>query len=150
MNQPTHCPFDPHTSVPLGAVAVELDEAVCEYLTRVAGSAKAHVREVIRARIVLAAADGSNNGAIARELAVTVNTVRERRGRFALHGPDGLKDVGRSRRPETYDPRCGCRSWRRPPPHPRTPAPGGDLVAPHDRRPGRRHRLRRHLAPRPW
>ncbi|MFC4647367.1 helix-turn-helix domain-containing protein [Streptomyces vulcanius] len=90
--------------MPLDAAAVELDEAVCEYLTRVAGSTKAQVREVIWARIVLAAADGLSNGAIARELAVTVNTVRKWRGRFVLHGPDGLKDAGRSGRPKIYGP----------------------------------------------
>jgi transposase len=86
------------------AVVVEFDEAVREHLTRVAVSAKAQVREVLRARIVLAAAEGLSNGAIARELAVAVNTVRKWRGRFALQGPDGLKDADRSGRPKTYGP----------------------------------------------
>jgi transposase len=65
---------------------------------------KAQVREVLRVRIVLAAAEGLSNGAIARELAVAVNTVRKWRGRFALQGPDGLKDADRSGRPRTYGP----------------------------------------------
>ncbi|MFC9849476.1 IS630 family transposase, partial [Streptomyces sp. NPDC127595] len=62
------------------------------------------MREVLRARIVLAAAEGLSNGAIAGELAVTVNTVRKWRGRFALQGSDGLKDAYRSGRPKTYGP----------------------------------------------
>jgi uncharacterized protein YggU (UPF0235/DUF167 family) len=34
-------------------------------------------RDVLRARIVLAAADGAANAAIARDLAITVDTVRK-------------------------------------------------------------------------
>ncbi|QNE79015.1 IS630 family transposase [Streptomyces finlayi] len=83
---------------------MELDEVVRERLIRVAASVKAQVREVLRARIVLAAAEGLSNGAIALELAVTVNTVRKWRGRFALQGPGGLKDAGRSGRPKIYGP----------------------------------------------
>ena len=45
---------------------------------------------------MLAAAEGLSNGAIARDLAVCVNTVRKWRGRFADLGPDGLKDADRS------------------------------------------------------
>ncbi|SEF03321.1 Transposase [Streptomyces sp. 3213] len=86
------------------AVVVELDEAVRERLIGVTVSAKAQVREVLRARIVLAAAEGLGNGAIAGESAVTVNTVRKWRGRFALQGPDGLKDACRSGRPKAYGP----------------------------------------------
>lgn len=86
------------------AVVVELDEVTRRRLIRVAVSVKARVREVLRARIVLAAAEGLSNGAIARELAVAVNTVRKWRGRFALQGPDGLKDAARSGRPKTYGP----------------------------------------------
>lgn len=86
------------------AVALELDEIVRQRLIRVAVSVKAQVRAVLRARIVLAAAEGLSNGAIARDLAVCVNTVRKWRGRFADLGPDGLKDGARSGRPRTYGP----------------------------------------------
>jgi transposase len=86
------------------AVGVELDAAVRERLTRVALSVKGQVRAVLRARIVLAAADGDSNGAIARELDVSVNTVRKWRGRFAAAGLDGLRDAARSGRPKTYGP----------------------------------------------
>ncbi|WP_374200213.1 helix-turn-helix domain-containing protein [Streptomyces sp. AC555_RSS877] len=46
----------------------------------------AQVRQVLRAKIVLAAADGLANAAIARELKVSINTVRKWRGRFAAGG----------------------------------------------------------------
>ncbi|MQY10249.1 hypothetical protein SRB5_03560 [Streptomyces sp. RB5] len=44
---------------------------------RMVASAKSEVRAVLRARIVLTAAAGLVNGAIARELEVGVKTVRE-------------------------------------------------------------------------
>lgn len=86
------------------AVVVELDERVRECLIRTAVSLKAQVRAVLRARIVLAAGEGLSNGAIARDLAVSVNTVRKWRGRFAALGRDGLKDAARSGRPKAYGP----------------------------------------------
>lgn len=86
-----------------GAVMVELDETVRERLIRTAASLKSQVRAVLRARVVLAAAAGQSNGAIARELEVSVNTVRKWRGRFAVLGLEGLKDTARSGRPRIYD-----------------------------------------------
>lgn len=77
---------------------------VHERLLRTVASAKSQVRAVLRARIVLAAADGLANGAIARELEISVNTVRKWRGRFAACGPAGLRDAERSGRPRTYGP----------------------------------------------
>ncbi|WP_331732845.1 IS630 family transposase [Streptomyces sp. NBC_01718] len=88
-----------------GAVAVELEEPVRERLIQTTASLKAQVRAVLRARIILAAAKGLSNGAIARELVISVNTVRKWRGRFADRGPAGLKDAARSGRPKTYGPR---------------------------------------------
>lgn len=52
-------------------------------LTRLARAHKAPARLVLRARIVLAAAAGAATAAIARELHVTVDTVRKWRARFA-------------------------------------------------------------------
>ncbi len=60
-----------------------LDEETRGALQRIASSVKAQVRQVLRAQIVLAAAGGAGNAAIARRLAVGVNTVRKWRGRFA-------------------------------------------------------------------
>lgn len=87
------------------AVAVAVDERMRRVLERLAVSAKAQVRQVLRARIVLAASDGLANAEIARELGIAVNTVRKWRGRFAEHGADGLKDARRSGRPKIYDDR---------------------------------------------
>ncbi|WP_413230350.1 helix-turn-helix domain-containing protein [Kitasatospora herbaricolor] len=84
------------------AVAVVLETGVRERLMRTAASAKSEVRAVLRAQIVLAAADGLANGAIARELEVSVNTVRKWRRRFAVLGVDGLRDAERSGRPKVY------------------------------------------------
>ncbi|MEH6374732.1 IS630 family transposase [Streptomyces sp. KLMMK] len=86
------------------AVVVALEAQVRERLMRTVASAKSEVRAVLRARIVLAAADGLANGAIARELDVSVNTVRKWRGRFAARGVDGLRDAERSGRPKAYGP----------------------------------------------
>ncbi len=61
-------------------------------------------RLVLRARIVLAAAEGTENAAIARDLGCGVNTVRTWRGRLAVHGIPGIFDRPRSGRPETHGP----------------------------------------------
>ena len=59
-------------------------------------------RLVLRARVVLAAAAGSQNRTIAVELGTSVNTVNKWRGRFARDGLDGLlHDSPRSGRPST-------------------------------------------------
>ncbi|WP_329303905.1 helix-turn-helix domain-containing protein [Streptomyces sp. NBC_00659] len=84
-------------------MAVELDDETREMLLRVASSAKAQVRQVLPAKIALTAADGAGNAAIAGQLAVSVNTVRKWRGRFAKLGLKGLKDAARSGRPRRYD-----------------------------------------------
>jgi transposase len=59
----------------------------------------------LRSRIVLAAAAGQSDSAIARDLAVNRNTVILWRGRFLQEGLDGLWEVapGRGRKP-TYGP----------------------------------------------
>ena len=59
-------------------------------------------RDVLRARIVLAAADGAANAAIARGLGVGDDTVRKWRRRFCEHGLDGLRDRPRPGRPRRF------------------------------------------------
>ena len=59
---------------------------------------------VIRARIVLAAAQGHTNAAIASEIGMHIDTVRKWRRRFAQHRLDGLKDLSRSGRPPVFTP----------------------------------------------
>lgn len=60
-------------------------------------------RLVLRARIILAAADDEPNAKIARDLGCTENTVREWRGRFAREGIPGIFDRRRPGR-ETHGP----------------------------------------------
>ena len=73
-------------------------------LTTRARSARAAHRDVVRARIVLAAADGQTNAAIAAELGVHIDTVRKWRRRFCEHGLAGLADRPRSGRRPRFTP----------------------------------------------
>ena len=57
---------------------------------------------MLRARIVLAAADGASNAAIGRALGVCDDTVRKWRRRFCEHGIDGLRDRPRTGRPRRF------------------------------------------------
>src|SRR6266705_5878906 len=67
-----------------------------------ARSVRGPYRDRLRARIVLAAAAGSNNAAIAAQMGVHVDTVRKWRRRFAAAGLAGLKDAPRSGRPPVF------------------------------------------------
>ena len=62
----------------------------------------AQQREVVRARIVLAAADGEQNIRIAGRLGVAVNTVSKWRKRFVEEGLSGLGDRKRPGRPRRF------------------------------------------------
>jgi transposase len=64
----------------------------------------AQQRMVLRARIVLAAADGMENATIAAWLEVAVNTVIKWRKRFFEEGLAGLSDRRRSGRPRSFSP----------------------------------------------
>ncbi len=59
---------------------------------------------MIRARIVLAAADGATNTEIAAEVGVHVDTVRKWRRRFVAGGLPGLDDLPRSGRRRLFTP----------------------------------------------
>lgn len=61
-------------------------------------------RVVVRARIVLAAADGEENVRIADRLGVAVNTVSKWRKRFFEEGMEGLADRKRPGRPRSFSP----------------------------------------------
>ena len=82
-------------------VVTGVDESV---LTARARSSTAAHRDVIRARIVLAAAAGVPNSTIAAELGLHVDTVRKWRRRFATQGLPGLEDLPRSGRPRMFTP----------------------------------------------
>jgi transposase len=78
-----------------------LDESVLYARAR---SASAAHRDVVRARIVLAAAGGATNAEIAAQLGVHVDTARKWRRRFATMGLAGLDDLPRSGRPRVFTP----------------------------------------------
>ncbi len=67
-----------------------------------ARSARGQHRDVVRARIVLAAAAGGTNSSIAAESEITVETVRKWRKRFHAEGVAGLVDRSRSGRPRVF------------------------------------------------
>jgi transposase len=67
-----------------------------------AGRVSGEHRDVLRARIVLAAADSASNAAIGRALGVCGDTVRKWRRRFCQHGLDGLRDRPRAGRPRRF------------------------------------------------
>ena len=67
-----------------------------------ARSVRSEYRDRLRARIVLAAAAGQNNTAIAREMRVCADTIRKWRRRFATGRLAGLKDAPRSGRPPVF------------------------------------------------
>src|SRR3954464_8158169 len=77
----------------------ESDRAVLEQRSRAYTSAFA---EVVRARIVLLAADGEPNTAIAARLDAHVSVVSRWRKRFCQQGLDGLDDRPRSGRPRSF------------------------------------------------
>ena len=67
-----------------------------------ARSVRLPYRDRLRAQIVLAAAAGSTNAAIAAQVGVHVDTVRKWRRRFAGAGLAGLADASRSGRPPVF------------------------------------------------
>jgi transposase len=79
----------------------DADRAVLAALTR---RSTAAYRQVLRARIVLAAAEGNTNAAIAAELGLHVDTVRKWRRRFTEAGLAGLADRDRPGRPARFTP----------------------------------------------
>jgi transposase len=92
------------TLMVLSARRVVIDEEQRARLEAVARSRTAPVRDVQRAQIVLDAAAGRSNAAIARRLRIRQNTVRLWRGRFVDHGLQGLLDRPRPGRPPVYGP----------------------------------------------
>ena len=81
------------------------DRAALQSLAR---RACAPHRLVIRARIVLAAADGLPNSVIAARLGVCDDTARKWRRRFCQQGLDGLADAPRPGRPRKFTPRVAA------------------------------------------
>src|SRR6266487_2391769 len=86
------------------AVAVRLTAKRRRKLEQITGAATSPQRLVLRAKIVLAAAAGTANAQIARDLGCSIAVVRAWRGRFAVRGIPGLFDKPRSGRPEVHGP----------------------------------------------
>jgi transposase len=82
-------------------VALTVTDGDREALDRWARRPKTAQALALRARIVLAAADGRPNEAIAADVGVNAHTVGKWRRRFAELGPDGLLDEPRPGAPRT-------------------------------------------------
>ena len=74
--------------------AVTLTASQRRFLKRLMRRPPAQQRQVTRAGIVLVAAAGAANAAIARRLGIAPNTVGKWRKRFSTEGLDGLADRG--------------------------------------------------------
>ena len=88
------------------AVAIVLDEAERQALTALTRKHGAPQSLAVRARIVLAAADGLNNKEIAAKLDICTHTAGMWRRRFARNRLDGLYDEPRPGAPRGAA-RCG-------------------------------------------
>jgi transposase len=69
--------------MPKRATALHLSEQEQEEVTRLSKRRRGEQQEVLRARIILAAAQGASNAQIARDLHINVDTVRLWRDRWA-------------------------------------------------------------------
>jgi transposase len=81
---------------------VRLQVSERKLLKRLVRTPTAQYRQVLRAKIVLAAAAGLTNAHIARRLGITPNTVRKWRKRWVAQGLAGLADRKRCGRPRVY------------------------------------------------
>jgi hypothetical protein len=84
-----------------------------EKLERIERGATSEQREVLRARIILQAAEAASNEAISRNLGITDDTARKWRARYAAEGMQGLRDRRRRGRPARLDGVVRCRPERR-------------------------------------
>jgi hypothetical protein len=121
--------------VPAGPYPVCLDDAHRAELESVSRRATAPFRLVLRARIVLLAADGLANSVIAAPLGICADTARKWRRRYRDSGLDGLADAprpgpssGMPHWPTTFEGLAGPPkqpgSWKLPP-HWRPPRENG-------------------------
>jgi DNA-binding CsgD family transcriptional regulator len=88
---------------------IELSESEERELRRRARQQTRAYREVLRAKIVLLAAEGLDNAEIARRLDTTREAVSRWRKRFHEERLQGLEDRPRAGRPRRFSPRGGGR-----------------------------------------
>lgn len=95
--------WKPHCPHRLEALQIKLLGRERRELRRIARTATAEHREVVRAQIILLAAEGLSNCEIAGELGKDLKTVRKWRGRFFESRIKGLLDLPRSGRPCCFE-----------------------------------------------
>lgn len=83
---------------------IELTAVERDGLHAVVRRRTAQQRMVLRAKIVLASAEGEENASIAERLEIALNTVIKWRKRFFDERVAGLTDRKRSGRPRTFPP----------------------------------------------
>jgi hypothetical protein len=83
---------------------IDLSDADRGRLEALARKQTAQRRQFQRARVVLGAADGEENAAMAKRFGVALNTVIKWRKRFFEEGMEGLEDRKRSGRPRSFSP----------------------------------------------
>jgi transposase len=91
--------------VPASPYVIRLDDAGRAELESVTRRGTAPFRLVLRARIVLLAAGGTANSAIAGRLGICEDTARKWRRRYCEDGRDGLADAPRRGRPRKFPAR---------------------------------------------
>jgi transposase len=97
-------PLDDMLPVPAGkAIPVRLLDYERARLEATVRASTAEQRAVLRAKVVLLAAQGRNNCEIADELRVDLKTVRKWRSRFAAERLGGLYDLARAGRPAKFE-----------------------------------------------
>jgi transposase len=89
--------------MPRVALPIQLDAQTRSTLDKFVHSSSTPQSLALRSRIVLAAADGSNNQQIASALKIPPITVGKWRQSFAINGIEGLRDAPRSGRPPIHD-----------------------------------------------
>lgn len=89
--------------MPRVALALNIDAQTRNTLDKFVASPSTPQSLVLRSRIVLAAANGSNNQQIAAALKIPAITVGKWRRSFAVDGVEGLRDSPRSGRPPKHD-----------------------------------------------
>lgn len=87
----------------LEALRIKLFGRERRELRRVVRTATAEQRAVLRAQVILLAADGLSNCEIAIELKSDLKTVRKWRSRFFDSRVEGLEDLPRSGRPSLFE-----------------------------------------------
>jgi transposase len=98
-------PAESGSAMPSSPYAISLSEASREELESLSRRGMAPYQMVMRARIVLLAAGGTANSAIAGRLGICEDTARKWRRRYCEQGLDGLADAPRPGRPRKFPAR---------------------------------------------